>query len=267
MDLLRVTSLQSPNADFFCEMIAAYLGSRMGLHSEWVGDIPWQERSRLLDDGQIHVGWICGLPYVRRADQAQPTVALLAAPVMRAGRYEDRPIYFSDVVVRQDSRYAECSDLRGGTWAFNEPGSQSGYMISRYHLATLGETEGYFGRVVRAGSHLRALEMILNGRVDAAAIDSTVLELELASRPELGKLLRTVEVLGPSPIPPWVANRGLPVATRTAIRRRFLEMHQDVEGREILSRGQTARFVWVRDLDYDPIREMARQAEGVRWEA
>ena len=103
MDVLRVASIQSPNADSICEMIAGYLGSRLGLRTEWLGNIPWQDRERLLDEGQIHVGWICGLPYDQKADQAQPTVELLAVPVMQGPRCQDRPIYFSDVVVRHDS--------------------------------------------------------------------------------------------------------------------------------------------------------------------
>ena len=248
-------------------MIAGYLGSRLGLRTEWLGNIPWQDRERLLDEGQIHVGWICGLPYDQKADQAQPTVELLAVPVMQGPRYQDRPIYFSDVVVRHDSRYAAFADLRGAAWAFNEPHSQSGYNVTRYHLATLGETRGYFGRVVVAGSHLGALAMILDGRVDAAAIDSTVLELELASRPELRETIPIVEVLGPSPMPPWVASRSLPAGIRDAIRSVFVEMHKDQEGQTMLTRGQIARFAPVKDRDYEPIREMARVAEVVRWES
>jgi hypothetical protein len=42
-------------------------------------------------------------------------------------------------------------------------------------------------------------------------------------------------------------------------------MHEQVEGREILAAGQMARFVRVEDGDYDAIREMARQAQGVCW--
>ena len=107
--------------------------------------------------------------------------------------------------------------------------------------------------------------MILDGRVDAAAIDSTVLELELASRPELRETIPIVEVLGPSPMPPWVASRSLPAGIRDAIRSVFVEMHKNQEGQTMLTRGQIARFAPVKDRDYEPIREMARVAEVVRW--
>ncbi len=164
-----------------------------------MGKIPWRDRERLLDECQIHVGWICGLPYDQKADQAQPTVELLAVPVMQGPRYQDRPIYFSDVVVRPADKYAAFADLRGATWVLNEIHSRSGDDVPRCHLATLGEITACLAWAVAAGSHLRALAMILDGRVDATAIDSTV--LELANRPELRETIRIVEVLGPSSIP------------------------------------------------------------------
>jgi phosphonate transport system substrate-binding protein len=263
MELLKLTSIQSPNADRVCEMITSYLSARLGIPAAFVNDIAWEERERWLDAGRIHVGWICGLPYVWKADQARPAIELLAAPVMRAARYQGRPVYFSDVVVRCDSRYYTFNDLRGASWAYNEPNSQSGYNITRYHLATLGHRSGYFRRAVQAGAHLAALEMVLDGRIDASAIDSTVLELELASRPELGKRLRIIASLGPSPIPPWVISKGVAPELREALRQELLCMHTHSEGQAILTAGQMACFARVEDGDYDPIRHMAQAAADV----
>jgi len=265
--LIRVTSIQSPNADFICRGISEYLSARLGIRTEFVNDIPWPEREALLDTGDIQVGWMCGLPYVWKADQARPTLELAAAPVMQAARYQQRPIYFSDMVVFRDSPYFTFGDLRGTTWAYNEPHSQSGYNVTRYHLARLGETHGYFGRVIEAGSHLKALEMVLARQVDASAIDSTVLELELAARPALREDFRIIDVLGPSPIPPWVVTRRLPPEMRDAIRSALWGMHRDPEGRAILRAGQIDHLARVEDRDYDAIRDMARQAAQVKWQA
>jgi phosphonate transport system substrate-binding protein len=263
--LLKLTSIQSSSADFICRRITQHLANQLGICTEFVGDIPWQERERLLDEGEIHVGWICGLPYVWKADRDPAPVQLLAAPVMQHPRYQKRPIYFSDVVVRRDSQWHTFEDLRGASWAYNEPHSQSGYNVTRYHLATLGERSGYFGQVKAAGSHLRALEMVLTRRVDASAIDSTVLELELAQRPDLKEQVRVIETLGPSPIPPWVVTNSLAPDIRETVRRIFLQMHEDPEAQPVLAEGQIDRFVQVEDRDYDAIREMARKAEQVAW--
>ena len=265
MSALRVTSIQSPNADLICQRIAQHLGAQLDTPVEFVNDIPWPEREERLDAGDIHLGWICGWPYVKKADQKPSPIELVVAPVMLHPRYRQRPIYFSDVIVHRASKYTRFADLRGAVWAYNEPHSHSGYNLTRYHLASLGEIKGYFGRVVEAGSHLNALKMVLDRHIDASAIDSTVLELALEARPELEAELRLIDTLGPSPIPPWVVARNLAPELREAIRQVLCQMHEYPEGQEILRQGQLMKMVRVEDWDYDPIREMARLAREVRW--
>ncbi len=263
MTVMRFTSCQAPIAEYFMQAVTDYVGQRLGLDTRLVNDINWPERARQFDTGQIDVCWLCGVPYVWRADQPAPTMELLAAPVMAAPRYQDCPIYFSDVVVRHDSAYQSLADLRGATWAINERASQSGYFITRYHLALLGERTGFFGRVIESGAHQASLELILNSQIDASAIDSTVLELLVERDPALRQQLRTVAVFGPSPIPPWVINTSVPPELRAALRDTLIQMHTDPTGQAILHSGQTARFAAVQDHDYDLIRQMLRLGQTV----
>lgn len=262
---LRFTSIQSPNADESCRQIAEQVGHRLGIPVEFVEDATWQERDQMINDGSADIGWVCGLPYVKKMEQFPGQFELIAAPVMQHKRYQQRPVYYSDVVVRQDSEFKNFTDLRGTRWAYNEPNSQSGYNITRYHLAELNERVGFFGQVIEAGSHLNALDLVLDGEIEAAAIDSTVLELANQNDPSLREKLRIVEVLGPSPIPPWVINTQVSTELREAIKRVFWTMHMTAEGQEILAAGQIDRMVGVTDQDYDRIREMARKAERVKW--
>jgi phosphonate transport system substrate-binding protein len=263
--ILRFTSIQAPNADPLCRAICAYLGSVLSIPTQFVNDLSWQEREAALDSGNIQVGWICGLPYIWKARQKPPRVELLAAPIMAGSRYNDQPIYYSDVIVRKDSPFSNFLDLRGKIWAYNEPHSQSGYNITRYKLATMGEKRAYFGQVVATGSHQRALEWVLLGSADASAIDSTVLETELARDPSLQDRIRRIDVLGPSPIPPWVVTPRLSENLRSRLLDALLQMHLEPRGREILAQGRTARFAAVSDRDYDPIRRMENLAESVEF--
>ncbi|MFN2199107.1 MAG: phosphate/phosphite/phosphonate ABC transporter substrate-binding protein [Anaerolineales bacterium] len=262
---LTLTSIQAPNQDDFIQDLAEFLAARLARPVRFVRALPWQVRAARLDRGEIDLGWICGLPYVRKADLPQPPVTLLAAPVPAGARYGDQPVYFSDVIVRAGSPYQSFPDLRGASWAYNEPNSQSGYNITRYTLAKMGAYENFFGQVVAAGSHQAAIEFVLRGEVAASAIDSTVLEIELRQRPQLDEALRVIAVLGPSPIPPLVARRLLPAAEQEAVRQALLSMHTESAGRAVLARHFLRRFAAVTDTDYDPIREMARLAEQVRW--
>jgi phosphonate transport system substrate-binding protein len=183
---------------------------------------------------------------------------------MRLARYRDAPIYFSDVVVRRGSPYQELADLRGASWAYNEPGSQSGYNITRYTLAVRGEANGFFGRVIEAGAHQVSLQMILRGEVDASAIDSTVLERELLDDPSIEAQIRIIGTFGPSPIPPWVTPIGMPSEQHRRLQGCLLGMEADPQGRQILAQAGLRRFAAVSDSDYDPIREMERKAQSVR---
>jgi len=253
----------APNSEPVCAEISQYLSQRLDRPVEFIAGIPWQERERRLDAGEIDVCWICGLPYVNKADKTHPVVELLAAPVFQGDRYHGQPVYYSDVIVRFDRPYQRFADLRGAVWAYNEPGSQSGYNITRFTLARLGETAGFFGGVVASGAHQVSLQMVLSGRIDATAIDSTVLELELARDPSIAAQIRTIDRLGPSPAPPWLVASSLPPELKGAIRGAFLGMHADPEGSRILSAGRMERFVSVEDRDYDPIREMDRLAGQV----
>ncbi len=112
--MLRFTSCQGDSTDAFCKDLAAFIGENLSIPSEYIGDIPWQEREQRLDRGEIHVGWICGLPYVRKKHDERLNFELLVAPVMKHPRYGAEPVYYSDVVVRADSSFRSFEDLRAG---------------------------------------------------------------------------------------------------------------------------------------------------------
>jgi phosphonate transport system substrate-binding protein len=82
MHSLTFTSCMAPRADAFGAALARYIGDHLQIATTFVGDIPWQERERRFDAGAIDCCWICGLPYVWKADRSQPPLELLAAPVM-----------------------------------------------------------------------------------------------------------------------------------------------------------------------------------------
>ncbi len=263
-DALAFTSCMAPNEDFILKAVIAYLSKNMPQEVVLVDDPSWPERESRFDEDRIQVCWICGLPYVWKADQEPSPIELLAAPVMRDERYRGMPVYFSEVVVRAESPYRRFEDLRGGIWAFNEPGSHSGYNIARFRMAGLELPETFFKQTVMSGSHEASLEGILAGRFDGSAIDSIVLELYLAEHPQHVSKLRSLEILGPSPIPPLVVRRSVPQELRAELKNLLLNMHKDGEGKQALAATPVARFVAVEDRQYDPIREVDQIASNVR---
>ena len=254
---LRFATFLAPNMFPVYAFIVDAIGRELGSGAELVVGTSFDQ----FGDGEVDAGFICGLLYVQLTRRSPAPIELLAAPVIRGDRYAGRPIYFSDVIVKRDSPARTFADLHGRSWAYNDPDSHSGYNLTRHHLVTMGETRGFFSRVIEAGFHQRAVRMVATGEVDAAAIDSQVLAIELRDHPDLAEMLRVIETLGPSTIQPVVAARHLPVDVKAALRAALLRLGNDPSARKELDRGFVDRFVPVIDRDYDDIRGMLAAAE------
>jgi phosphonate transport system substrate-binding protein len=265
MNSLNISTCMAPIMDGFCVDLAQFLSERMTFPVQASLNMSWQERERLFDAGDIQICWICGLPYVWKKDSFPHQYELLAAPVMKANRYQNSPIYFSDVIVPHESPYQKLDDLKGKTWAYNEPRSHSGYNVVRYSLAMRGKTGQFFGKVIETGSHQASLNMILQHEVDGAAIDSTVLELALKNDPYIQAKIKIIDSFGPSPIPPWIVSTQIPIEVRKKLQTLLFCMDQDADGKTILAKIGLDHFDQVDDHWYDPIREMAKIAETIRF--
>jgi phosphonate transport system substrate-binding protein len=254
---LRVLTFLAPNMLPVYQFTMDYVGKGLNLDIELLTGANYEQAY------DADLSFICGLPYVlRTAPRRRPSpFEAIAAPVLVGERYQGKPIYFSDVIVHRDSRYQSFADLRGQSWAYNEPESQSGYGITRYWLAMQGETGGYFGRVVEAGFHQKSIQMVANREIDATAIDSQVLAVELRDHPQLAQSLRIIGSLGPSTIQPLAATSQLPSSLKRDIQDVLVEMHNDCDAAHHIRRGFIDGFVVVGDSDYDDIRAMLTVCE------
>lgn len=254
---LHAKTFLAPNMLPVYRFMMSHLGSKLGCEIELT---PGSDYSEAV---QADLALICGLPYVLYTPPRHRTspIEALAAPVLQGERFQNRPIYFSDVIVHRDSPFYSFADLRGCSWAYNEPLSQSGYGIIRYWLAKLGETKGYFGKVVETGFHQEAIRKVRNREVDASAIDVQVLAVELRQHPLLTEQLRVIESLGPSTIQPLTAASHLSKTLKQDIQAILAELHFDATARTYLNRGFIDHFVSVGDLDYDDIRDMLHVCE------
>jgi phosphonate transport system substrate-binding protein len=205
--------------------------------------------------GGADVAFACSLAYIVYAE-IENHFEPLAAPVLTGSRYGGQPVYYSDVIVHKQSGVRAFTDLRGRSWAYNEVYSQSGYGIARFHLARMGETGRYFGRVVETGRHDRAIRLVADGQVDAAAIDSHVLATYLRLHPELASALRIIDSLGPSPIQPVLVRRDLPAPIKAVLCEAFMQLDGDPTASSVMAAALVERFVPVDDRAYDPVRRM-----------
>jgi phosphonate transport system substrate-binding protein len=237
--------------------IADAVGEALGVSTELVVETDYENCQKDVND----VCFVCSLPYVMFERQGIAPAEPIAAPVLRGERYGGRPIYYSDVIVHRESDASSFLDLKGRSWSFNEPLSQSGYGITRYHLVSIGETDGFFSKVVDAGFHEESVRMVAEGRVDASAIDSQVLAIEMRDHPEVTQNLKVIDSLGPSTIQPVAVSKRFDREFREGVTKVMVEFHATERGREILDLGLVEKWVPIQASDYDDIRAMVDACE------
>ncbi len=246
--------------DIYSE-ITDYLRDKMKHEFEFISGFSYSTVDAMLDSGVAHIGFVCGLPYVLKHDQQTPSVELLVAPVMKDPKYKNQPKYFSYVIVHKDSPLKNFRDLQGHTYAYNDEISNSGFNMPRARLIEMGETNGFFKKVLRSGSHEESIRMVATGQVDASSVDSLVLDFDLKFNPEFAKQVKIIDVLGPAGIPPVVVSTNFPALWRDKIKELLVGMDEDPEGKLILNKALVNRFIVVDDSNYDDIRKMKSLAE------
>jgi ABC-type phosphate/phosphonate transport system substrate-binding protein len=248
----------APNMTSVYADVAARVGRALGVPAQLIDGSGWEQ----LRDGSVDVAFVCGLPYVRLVGERPGMLRPLAAPVLDEARCQDGPVYFSDVIVHRDSPFRSFGDLRGRSWAYNDPDSFSGCLVVRHHLAQMGETESFFGRLTFSGFHQESIRQVRAGEVDGSAVDSQVLGVERLRNPELTGEIRVIAILGPSTIPLVVATAMVPEAVQARIGAALCELGREPDSRAVLASGLIRRFTPIDDGAYDDIRQKLAAVEG-----
>ncbi|MDZ7704722.1 MAG: PhnD/SsuA/transferrin family substrate-binding protein [Trueperaceae bacterium] len=259
---LRLTNCLAANFDGPLRALAARWGARFD------DTLPWQAREQLVDDGRVEVAWTCGLLFALK-DRARAGVwEPFAAPVMAAAHYRDRPVYFTEVVVRAGSGYERLEHLRGARFVYNDRQSLSGCHALRDLRAQQRGLEPVHTIVsggVMSGGHLRSLAYLRAGDADFALIDSTVLEAwrrteGSETQQETQHEVRSLARLGPYPSPPLLVRADVAPEVRSALRREVLSAHERC-GVALRAAG-IARFVAAEARDYDRLRAYVPDGAG-----
>lgn len=203
------------------------LAEGMGRGIELVQRRTYQEITGALLDGSVDAAWTCGYPYL----QHRSDLSLLAVPI-----WNGKPLYQSYLIASADDRASDLGDLRGGTHAFSDPDSNSGFLVTASDLATLGESpETLFSRTIFTFGHRNVVRAVAGGLTRSGSVDGYVWEVLSTVEPGLTARTRIVarsEWLG---FPPFVARADRetdPVVA--ALRSALLGLADTVPGRSAL---------------------------------
>jgi len=124
--------------------------------------------------------------------------------------------------------------------------------MPNHHFLHKGGLQKYFGKVLESASHANSINYVVDGKADAAAIDSVVLDMEYRQRPERKHQLRVIASTAPLTMPPFVASTWVTTRAQKIIARALTEVH--AQRADLLNSHGFVRFAQVKDADYDPVR-------------
>ena len=234
----------------FYEDIFDYIGEKLGREVEMVQRKTYTEVNFLMKEGRIDAAFVCSRPYVE--GHRDFGMELLCVPVC-FGKTE----YHSYFIVHKDSLIQNFEDLRGKVFAFSDPLSNTGMLIPTYTLAQMGETpESFFRRYIFTYSHDNSIRSVAEKFVDGAAVDSLIWEYLSVKEPEWTAQTKIIYKSASCAIPPVVVSPGIDQELKEKLRSSFMDMCNDLRGREILKRVLIDRFTVIEDNAYDSIRRM-----------
>ncbi|MEE8353392.1 MAG: phosphate/phosphite/phosphonate ABC transporter substrate-binding protein [Dehalococcoidales bacterium] len=235
------------------ESLLSYIGRQFHRSVEIVQRETYAEINDLVESLDVDLAFVCSLAYVVGNDDFG--MELLAVPEVNG-----ETTYHSYIIVSATSDIHFLDDLRGKTFAFSDPLSNSGRLAPTYRLYRIGETpEAFFERVSFTYSHDRSIRAVADGLVDGAAVDSLVYDFIVAAEPEIAAQTRIIEISDPFGIPPVIVHPGLDPEIKARLRELFLGLDEDTEGSQILDDLMIDRFVVGDDAAYDSIRSRVRE--------
>jgi phosphonate transport system substrate-binding protein len=184
-------------------------------------------------------------------------VEVLARPQMLNGS----STYFGVILVRRDSGIRDVHGLKGKRFAFVDQATTAGYLLPLGYFAHAGikDYRTFLGEAYFAGTHEDVIRDVLDGKADAGAAKSSVLERMAGEDP---RVMSDLTFLDRSPDVPENALALSPAVApgvRERIRHVMLTMHEDPQGREALAQLGAIRFILTRDEDYAPVYRYAAE--------
>lgn len=229
---------------------ASYLSDAMGREVRLEPYAVYQRVLDALEHGELDAAWLCGYPYVLH----RARLRMVAVPLWRG-----QPYYQGYVIAREGSPWHSLASLRGRTFAYADPLSNSGYLVVQHALRAMGEDPAqFFGQAFFTHAHRHVIEAVHSGLADAGAVDGYVWELLRTTAPTRVRGTRVVWQSERHGFPPIVCAAQVAPPTALALQHALLAMERDVEGAAILAALQLDRFVRGDPRWYSSIEQMVR---------
>lgn len=175
-----------------------------------------------------------------------------SADILLAGEIDGKTTYESYWVSLKEKSYDSIESLCGQPVAFASPSSTSGNLIPHWDLVKKGliakgeSAEAFFGKrnVLLGSGYVSAVERVLSGEAEAAAVSYYVLDEDKHLTSEQRARLKKVAGQGPVPTHALAVRARLPEADKAALKAALLKLNEP-ENEPLRDRVFTSKLVEV----------------------
>lgn len=253
---IAVSAMISPETTReYYEELLRLIADRVGRKAVFMQRRSYAEVNTLVKNRQVDFAFVCSGPYTQGHDEFG--MELLAAPLVHGEK-----VYHSYIIVHRDSPLRSFDELKGHTFAFTDPRSNTGCLVPTYMLAQRGTTpQAFFKDSFFSGSHDNSIKAVAEHLSDGAAVDSLIWEFMRTINPGLTSQTRIIDKSPAYGIPPIVVHPDLDPALKQQLRAVFFSLDQDPQAKAILAKLQIDKFSAGDDPSYETVREMSRWLE------
>ena len=242
-------------------VIKKYLEEKTGLSIEPVNSPDFITIIKAFGNNQADIAFMNTLGYLMARDWAKADAALV---VIYSDIYKS---YRGEILAQVGGKINSLLDLNGKTIAFADAFSAGGYL---YALKLLQDNNVKPAKVVFAKGHKDAVEMLYNGKVDAAAtyhsrpsvngIDQDARAELLKEHPDVFTKLKIISLTDEIPNGPVALRYDLPVQTKVQLVDALQVFGQTIEGRKVLNDlYNVTGFARADDADYNSVQAVIKK--------
>lgn len=242
---VAVSTMISPLETFnLYKDVMDYISKKLNVQIEFKQRKTYREVNELLAENKLDFAFICTGAYLEAMNKIP--IELLVVPVVNG-----KPYYQAYILVNEESNINSFDELENKSFAFTDPLSNTGYSYVKNILREKGTTpEKFFSKTIFTYAHDYSIQAVKRKLVDGATVDGLVFEYLKNFQPEKIEGIRIVQKSEDFGIPPFVVQKNLDKNLKEKLRRVMLEMHQDAEGKKLLSKIMIDKFILAADSLY-----------------
>lgn len=235
--------------------LGAYLEKQLGVPVKFMPVTDYAATVEGLATGKLDLVWYGGFTFVQAQRRTQGT----AIPLVQR---EEDATFHSKIIVPANSKAKTIHDLKGANFAFGAVSSTSGHLMPRYFLLKNGiDPDKDFAKVAYSGAHDVTAKWVETGKVDAGAINESVLQKLFEEKrldPEKVRVLWTTPAFHDYN---WTVRGNLDPKLVAKLKAAFLALDPSKpEQKEILDLQRTKKFIPTSPENYKSIEEAATAA-------